>query len=47
MERIAYSYYARLAWNWLKSRSLLTLAVGAGIGALLDDWVIGLLRLLF
>ena len=40
-------YWAGLCLTWLKSRSYLTLAVGAAIGALLDDPIIGLLKLIF
>ncbi len=40
-------YYAGLGWTWLKGRSYLTLAVGASFGALLDDPIIGLLKLIF
>ena len=40
-------YYAGLGWTWLKSRSYLTLAAGAAIGALLDDPLIGLIKLIF
>ena len=42
-----FSYYVRVGLGWLKSRSYLTLAVGAAFGALLDDPLIGLLKLIF
>lgn len=45
MEKL--NYYARACWGWLKSRSYLTLAAGAAFGALLDDPLIGLLKLIF
>ena len=40
-------YYLRVAWTWLKSRQMTTLAAGAAIGALADDPIIWFLRTLF
>ena len=45
MEKL--QYYVGTGWTWLKSRSYVTLAAGAAIGALLDDPIIGFLKLVF